>query len=177
MEIKKVNINQIRLVNPNLSKNYSTHITMLMKVLQVSKGTVVECGGGIFSTPLLHWMCKAMDRELITYEQDPAYFSFEHAFQSRQHRIRFVENWDDIDTKTHRGMVFIDHHPPERRMIELERFKDSADYIVIHDTERVSREYNREEVFALFKYRYDWKACKPWTSVVSNIKDLSFLGK
>lgn len=158
--------------SPNLSKNYTTHITMLMKVLQASKGDVIECGGGIFSTPLLHWMCKDMDRNLITYEQDAEYYQFERAFQSRQHRIRFVKNWDNIRIPKHVGMVFIDHHPPKRRMIELLRFKDVADYIVVHDTERESREYNLPEVFEQFKYRHDWKACKPWTSVVSNFKDL-----
>jgi len=150
-------------------------MTMLIKVLFASKGDVVECGGGVFSTPLLHWVCKFMDRELITYENDPAYFAFEHTFQSRQHRVRFIKDWDKIDTKTHRGVVFIDHHPPERRMIETMRFKDSADFIVIHDTERDSREYNKPEVFEQFKYHYDWKGCKPWTSVFSNFKDLSFL--
>lgn len=170
-----MNINQVRNLNANLSKNYTTHITMLMKVLLNSKGLVIECGGGIFSTPLLHWICKMQDRELISYEQEPNYYAFERQFQSRQHRIRFVKNWDNIPIPKHVGMVFIDHHPPERRMIETLRFKDVADYIVIHDTERESGEYNRPEVFEQFKYRYDWKACKPWTSVVSNLKDLSFL--
>jgi len=173
MDINQIPIRSLK--NANLSKNYTTHISTLVKVLQMSEGTVIECGGGIFSTPLLHWLCKAMDRNLITYEQDPTYYAFERTFQSRQHSIRFVENWDDIKIPEHCGMVFIDHHPSERRMIELERFKDIADYIVVHDTERESREYNREEVFAMFKYRYDWKKCKPWTSVVSNFHDLSNL--
>ena len=170
-----MDINQVRKLNANLSKNYTTHMGVLVKVLLASRGTVVECGGGIFSTPLLHWMCKFMDRELITYENEPDYYAFERQFQSRQHRIRFVEDWDKISIPKHCGMVFIDHHPPKRRMVETLRFKDVADYIVIHDTERESREYNRPEVFKQFKYRYDWKDCKPWTSVVSNSKDLSNL--
>lgn len=148
---------------------------MLVKTLLNSKGLVIECGGGIFSTPLLHWLCKMMNRELITYEQDDTYYNFERTFQSRQHIIRFVTNWDDIKIPRRVGMVFIDHHPPERRMIELERFKDAADYIVVHDTERVDRKYNREEVFQMFKHRHDWKACKPWTSVLSNRYPLDFL--
>lgn len=170
-----MNINQVRNLNANLSKPYTTHMGTLIRVLLHSKGDVVECGGGVFSTPLLHWLCKAMDRNLITYEHDPDYYAFERMFQSRQHRIRFVEDWDKIDTKKHVGVVFIDHHPPERRMIETLRFKDTADYIVIHDTERESRTYNRQEVFDEFKYRYDWKDCRPWTSVVSNLKEVSFL--
>jgi hypothetical protein len=178
MEIKKHNINQIpikSLRDGNISKNYTTHISVLVKVLQLSKGTVIECGGGIFSTPILHWLCKDMDRELITHEQDPTYYAFERTFQSRQHHIKFVENWDDIKIPKHVGMVFIDHHPPERRMMETLRFMNVADYIVIHDTERPDRKYNLPEVFERFKYRYDWKDCRPWTSVVSNLKDLSNL--
>ena len=158
-----------------MSKNYSTHNGMLMKTLLNSEGLVIECGGGIFSTPLLHWMCKLLNRELITYEQDKDYYDFERQFQSRQHVIRFVENWDDIKIPEHVGMVFIDHHPPERRMIETARFKDVADYIVIHDTERPSRKYNLPEVLDAFKHRHDWKDCKPWTSVFSNLKSLDFL--
>ncbi len=150
-------------------------MAMLVKVLLASEGDVIECGGGVFSTPLLHWICKMQNRNLITYEQDPNYYAFEKQFQSRQHRVRFVKNWDDIKIPKRAGMVFIDHHPPKRRMIELSRFKNVADYIIIHDTERESRQYNLPEVFAQFKYRHDWKGCRPWTSVVSNFKDLKKL--
>ncbi len=170
-----MDINQVRNLNANLSKNYSTHMGVLINVLMHSKGDVIECGGGPFSTPMLHWLCKLQGRRLITYENHPDYHAFERQFQSQRHSVRLVEDWDKIDTTKRVGVVFIDHHPPERRMVELERFKDSADYIVIHDTERVSREYNRDEVFTMFKYRHDWKDCKPWTSVLSNSKDLSKL--
>lgn len=171
-------INQVKaksLLNANLSKNYTTHIEMLVRTLNASEGLVIECGGGIFSTPLLHWLCKQQGRELISYEQDKTYYDFEKTFQSNLHRIRFVEDWDKIEIPKHVGMVFIDHHPPERRMIETERFKDAADFVVIHDSERVSREYNRPEVYEMFKYRHDWTKCKPWTTVLSNYKELDFL--
>lgn len=159
----------------HLTKEYTTNMTMLIKVLLISKGDVIECGGGIFSTPLLHWMCKMQNRKLITYETEPSYYNFERKFQSPKHRVRFVKNWDDIPIPKHVGVVLIDHHPSERRMVETLRFKDVADYIIIHDTERKSREYNQQEVFDQFKYRYDWKECKPWTSVFSNLKDLKNL--
>lgn len=174
-----MNTNQARSqkLNANLSKNYTTHMGVLIRVLSASKGTVIECGGGPFSTPLLHWMCKMMGRSLITYEHDPDYYAFERTFQSPKHSIRFVEDWDKIEIPAHVGVVFIDHHPPARRMIETERFKDVADYVVIHDSERVALEYYRPEVYAMFKNRYDWKDCKPWTTVLSNLKDLAFLSK
>ena len=176
--MKKPDINQFKiksLRDANISKNYTTHMATLIRVLQKSKGLVIECGGGVFSTPLLHWLCKAMGRSLITYEQDETYYAFERTFQSRQHIIRFVKNWDDIKIPKHVGMVFIDHHPPERRMVETKRFKDVADFIVVHDTERESRKYNIPEVLDAFKYRYDWKDCRPWVSVFSNRYKLDFL--
>jgi hypothetical protein len=156
-----------------LTKEYTTHMALLFKVLLISKGDVIECGGGIFSTPFLHWICKVQNRKLITYENESEYYEFERKFKSPGHKVIFVENWDDIPIPKKVGMVFIDHHPSERRMIELRRFKDVADYVVIHDTQRLSREYNKQEVFDLYKYRHDWKECSPWTSVVSNFNDLS----
>ena len=143
---------------------------MLIKIVLKSRGDVVEVGSGFFSTPLLHWLCKGMNRKLITYESDPDYFKFAKKFQSLGHTIRLIENWDEMDFKTHRGVVFIDH-VPERRSTDILNFKDKADYIVIHDTEADS--YNYETVWSHFKYRYDWKDCRPWTSVVSNFNDVS----
>lgn len=153
-------------------KHWSTHMTMLMKAVRVSGGTVVEVGGGIFSTPLLHWMCKEMGRRLISYENDPEFFRLMHEFQSRDHSVRFIENWDDMDFKSHRGVVFIDHHPEARRGADAIRFKDSADFIVLHDTERPEK-YGYDAVWQHFKYVYHWKDCRPWTSVVSNRYDIN----
>lgn len=155
-------------------KNWSTHMALLIKVMLVSKGDVVEVGGGLYSTPLLHWMCKNMDRKLITYENDPTFIELAKGFQSENHHVIIIENWDEMDFKTHRGVVFIDHHPNERRAIDVINFKDSADYIVIHDTED-EQKHKWSKAWNHFKYRLDWKDCKPWTSVVSNFKDLSNL--
>jgi hypothetical protein len=172
-----MNHNQARnnVLNANLSKNYTTHMGVLIKVLMNSTGDVIECGGGPFSTPLLHWLCKMQGRKLITYENHPDYFEFERHFQSMNHSVRRVEDWDKIKIPDHVGVVFIDHHPPERRMVETLRFKEVADFVVIHDSERVSLEYNRPEVYDQFKHRFDWKDCKPWTTVLSNKKDLTFM--
>ena len=148
-------------------------MTMLIKVLLNSEGPVCEVGGGPFSTPLLHWICKMQNRKLVTYENNKDFYDICHQFQSKNHSIRFIENWDEMDFKTHWSLVFIDHHPAERRVVDVINFKDSADYIVMHDTE--DYRYGFDKAFPLFKYRYDWKDCTPYTSVVSNSKDLTFL--
>lgn len=158
----------------DLKKSQTTHIGVLVKVLEASDGDVVELGAGPASTPLLHWLCKEMNRKLITYENNPDYFNFAKSFHSRGHQIISVGDWNSIDTKTHRGLVFVDHAPAERRGPDAIRFKDSADYIIMHDTEKPD-DYGYDEVWPNFKYSYTWKECRPWVSVVSNTKDLSWL--
>ncbi|MCX6702000.1 MAG: hypothetical protein NTX96_02270 [Candidatus Zambryskibacteria bacterium] len=153
------------------SKTYSTHNLILIKTLLLSEGPVLELGSGFFSTPLLHWMCKGMGRKLVTYESNPDYLKFAKKFQSQGHTIRFITNWDEVDFKTYWGVVFIDH-TTERRSVDAINFKDSADYIIIHDT-NTPDEYGYDKVWPHFKYRYDWKDCRPWTTVVSNFMDVS----
>ena len=118
-----------------LRKGITTYMAVLIKVLQKSEGDVIEFGAGPFSTPLLYWICKDMNRLLISYEDDPRFYNLARKYQSRLHRIRFVTNWNEIDTKTHRGVIFIDHGQETRRGTEAIRFEDTADYIVMHDTD------------------------------------------
>lgn len=147
---------------------------MLIKAVQASTGTVVEVGGGVFSTPVLHWLCKEMGRRLITYENEKQFFDFSHEFQSHNHSVRLINDWDEMDFKSKRGVVFIDHHPEFRRGLDAIRFKNSAEFIVMHDTERPDK-YNYNQVWEHFKYVHHWKDCRPWTSVVSNFKDITNL--
>lgn len=162
------------MIKMNFGKDWTTHMGVLVRVLLMSEGDVVELGAGPYSTPLLHWVCKDMNRRLITYENDLEYYSFARQYRSKLHRIIFVNNWDELDVKTHRGVVFIDHSPFVRRGVDAIRFKDSADYIVMHDSESGSIFI---EAQPHFKYTYTWKECRPWVSVMSNSKDLSRLEK
>lgn len=160
------------MINADLRKAWTTHMGVLVRVLLISEGDVVELGSGPASTPLLHWMCKDMNRRLITYENNLNFYQYARQYQSRLHRIGFINNWDEVDNKTHRGVVLIDHAPEERRGPDTIRFKDSADFIILHDS-NIENDY--AEALPHFKYVYTWKACRPWTSVVSNFKDLSIL--
>ncbi len=162
-------------ISPNC-KETSTHTLTLMKAIQSTKGDVCEVGAGLSSTALLHWICQG--RKLVTYENDHAYAHYARKFQSYNHRIKEVKNWDEIDFDRHWSVVFIDHTIGRKSFEKgLQRgdtaikFKN-ADIIVMHDTEK-SEHYHYDKVFPLFKYRYDWKECMPWTSVVSNTIDVT----
>ena len=157
-------------------KNYTTHISTLLVALQATKGLVIEVGGGQSSTPFLHWVCKAGRRKLITYENDKNYFEYAYSFKSPLHRIVKIDNWDDMPIEK-AGVVFIDHHPSERRSVDAIRFKDHADLVVIHDTERDNENYRNSEIWPHFKYRFDFKEARPWTTIVSNKIDLTDFDK
>ena len=154
-------------------KRLSSHNLLLIKALLMSKGDVAEVGAGTYSTPLLHWLTKGMNRKLITYENSEEFFLFAKKFQSRLHRIRKIDNWDDMDFKKHWGVVFIDHAPGIRRFQDVINFKDTADYIVMHDTESEQyKVYGYDKAWSYFKYKYDWIDGQPHTSVVSNFYPL-----
>lgn len=158
-------------------KAYTTHMSTLLVAIQATEGKVIEFGGGPSSTPFLHWICKAGNRKLTTYESNQAYYEYEHKFTSPLHRIIKVDDWDEVPIE-HAGVVFIDHHPSERRLVDTLRFKEVADLIVIHDTERQNDDqYRNEEIWPHFKYVFHWKDARPWTSIVSNVIDVTNFGE
>lgn len=148
-------------------KDWSTHIPMLIKYVQKTDKNVMELGSGLFSTPLLHWLCR--DKKLVTYENVPEYYQFAKKFQWKNHSIRFIEDWDKLKTRKHWGVIFIDHNDGHRGEDAI-KFKDNADYIIIHDSNADC--YGYDNIWKHFKYRCDWKECKPWTTVLSNFKEL-----
>lgn len=155
-------------------KRMSTHMLTLMKAIENTTGDVCEVGAGFYSTPLLHWLC--LNRNLVTYEHHPDYVHYAKKFRNDNHRVRETEDFSDMDFDRHWSVVFIDHTAdkcknPHKRGDDAIKFKN-ADLIVMHDTE-CEKEYGYDKVFPHFKYRYDWKHNKPWTSIVSNVIDVS----
>jgi hypothetical protein len=69
------------------------------------------------------------------------------------------------------GVVFIDHAPHKQRGRDAIRFKDSADFVVLHDSGS-PRKFGYKEVWQHYKYIYNWTHRHPFTAVLSNTKDL-----
>jgi hypothetical protein len=146
-------------------KQMSTHMPMLIKAVQSTTGDVCELGSGFNSTPLLHWLTQG--RKLVTYENDPDYLHFSMKFKTHNHKVRHL---NEVDYNKHWSVVFIDHNNrPNKRGDDVKRFQN-ADLIVIHDSEK-PEEYGYADLN--FKYRYDWKDCEPWTTVLSNTIDVT----
>ena len=154
----------------------ATHVPLLVQVFEISEGDVLEMGTGYFSTLILRWLCEMHDRTLYSFESNKGWYDRAMKKPKPFQKLTYVENWDDADIEREWGMAFIDHGPNHRRQHEIKRLANYAEYIVIHDTEPESeKSYHYSNIWDLFRSRYDYKKCLPWTSVVSNFNDLSDL--
>lgn len=166
--------------------NFGTHLTPLITAALYTQGPVLEMGSGDYSTPLLHAICSVDKRLLISADTDKKWLSFFTDLETSWHQFVYVpvyeddwsQNpkpfmWDAIGNNIRWGVVFIDHRPGERRAIDIKRFKNQADIIVVHDTQQPS--YGYEPVFAEFKYRYTYERYATTTTLVSNSIDVASL--
>lgn len=154
----------------------ASHLVLLTRVFDLSSGPVLEIGTGYFSTLLLHWLATTYRREVVSLENSPGWYERAKKYCNDYHRVEFVASWAVADLEgRHWGMAFVDHSPGMKRPVEVKRLADHADYIVIHDTQMVATdgEFCFSTAFPAFKWRYDYTKTLPWTSVMSNFKDLS----
>lgn len=162
-------------VGKGRGRNYSSHLPVLIEVLARTNGPVLECGGGRYSTPFLHWACKRQQRLLVTLEGSPKYYDYAKQWVDDHHQVVLVEDWDACHYFDQEwDVVFIDHEGP-RRAVDAVRVADKAKYVVLHDTcGRDERKYHYREI-AYPHYRYSWQyqEARPKTSVVSNRVDVT----
>lgn len=155
---------------------YGSHIPVLIWLLQHTQGDVLEMGGGLHSTPLLHWMCVANKRHLYTYDNDPQYTGLIKQFDNEYHHLFLVDDWDKAPIERLWSFALIDHAPGERRPVDALRLKDWAHYIAIHDSSyKDDKHYHYKAIYPQFKWRYDYKTVSPNTTILSNFQDLSGL--
>jgi hypothetical protein len=161
-----------------LKPSEGSHIPVLIKVMQVTTGDVLELGTGLNSTPVLHWLCSEMGRKMDSYESIPMFHRIAWNYNNDFHKVHLIEDWDTMPIDRHWSVVFIDHAPGVRRVEDMIRVKDNADYVIVHDTEPKSDwHYNYSKGFPSYKYRYDYTKGYPHTTILSNFKDPAELWK
>lgn len=157
----------------NMTKGWSTHMPVLIKLANITTGPIMEVGSGIYSTPLLHWLCDETKRKFVSYETDKDFIKLAKEYETENHKVQLVNDFLAIPNTEHYSIIFIDHSGHDRGKTAV-HFKDSADYIVIHDSDVVGK--NMYQIaFPEFKYRKDYDRYKPWTTVLSNTKNLDNL--
>ena len=158
-----------------ISKTWGTHLPVLIKVMKETNGDVLELGTGLYSTPFLHWVCYPTKRKLVSYDNNSEILKYMSQYQDNNfHEVNEIEDWDKIDIEKPWDVVLIDHSPDIRRGIETKRLANFAKYIVLHDSDpRNDSAYKYDEMYPLFKYRFDFNEVRPHTTVLSNFIDLT----
>lgn len=151
----------------------SSHIPILVKVLEKTDGKVLELGCGI-STIIIQTMCAGMKRPVVSYEHSKEWYEEYKKYQTDFHDIRYIDDWDkaDIDNEFW-DVVLVDHAPDRRRPEEVKRLANKANYIILHDSDILVKFYQQSGLYKLFKYKYYYKDCFPNTVVLSNFINLN----
>ena len=165
--------------NMNVSIRYSTHIPMLLEVMEKTTGDVLELGPGVFSTPILHWLCEKDKRNLVTIENDYSWSKFcKQYYQTDFHKFYRVKTWDKADSLINKkwDVVLVDHSPSARRVEEIKKLANLAKYIVVHDANEWHENiYHLSTIYPLFKYKFIFKEAEPHVAVLSNFVSLEDL--
>jgi hypothetical protein len=150
-----------------------THFPILAAAVARTKGLVVECGVGDYSTPLLHFMCAQEQRVLISYETSAEWLELFSQYRAPWHAMVALKDWQDCwgfgGDESEIGVAFIDCAPGNMRPFLAERFSQRAHYIVCHDLEAYGDGWPSIE--GVFKYTTIWKQYPTWTGVFSNFEE------
>ncbi|HUV84328.1 MAG TPA: hypothetical protein VMV86_01385 [Methanosarcinales archaeon] len=160
------------------SFRFGSHLPVLMKVMQLSKGPVLELGSGLYSTVYLHWACFNNKRKLTTIESNRNYYKSVKKLRCDWHEIVRVKKWEEAQShyKKDWSVVLLDQGPGIERGISA-KYLTHADYVVLHDSE-LPQGYGYEDIYPLYKYRFDYinpEKNTPFTTVLSNKYDLTDL--
>jgi hypothetical protein len=151
---------------------YGSHLLYLLAAVRATTGTVLELGCGEGSTVQLHEEAALRGRKLVSVDNDLSWLKrFEEPLRGHNHYFIHDRDpgssvWLDEDW----SVVFVDHAPGETRARAIERVRDRAEYVVVHDTETAS--YGTYEVIETFKYKRHFRYTRPWTSAASMTREI-----
>jgi hypothetical protein len=127
---------------PLVRDGWGSHIPALVAALVETTGPVLEIRAGHFSTPLLHSLCAAAGRELLTVEGDAQWCERFESLETESHEIRHVASANGIALalgEREWGLVFVDNAPDEaRKFALLSASALTSAVIVCHDAQRVA---------------------------------------
>lgn len=150
---------------------FFTHRKALIHAVNNSTGAVLEIGCGHGSTQILHELCKG--RRLVTLETDKEWLSQFECLASETHEFYTADDYeafDDLIRSERWDVVFVDHAPAERRNHEILKVLNAM-FVVVHDTHDPA--YGYDATFPKFRNHYQYTKEIPYTSVLSNINNLS----
>ena len=193
-----------RSLRPQLKADpYSTHQSLLVAAMLRTQGSILEMGGGWYSTPLVSAFANTQRRTAFTIETCDWVYQLLKPLSSRFHNVCRIDGFDfdanggfvpRTDTTPAQyaeiqsrfltelcgrhplwSVVFVDQAPGYLRVAAIEYFANIAEFIVVHDTDNVAR---FESCLSKFRYRWDFRMHTPNAAIVSNLTpcdDFGFL--
>jgi hypothetical protein len=154
---------------------FASHEPVLAACVTFSRGDIIEIGGGMYSTPLLHYLAKATGRNLVTVETCPAWAERLKVYARPFHRVfSSFEAAAAVLQSVPFGMAFVDGHENERA--GAIRGLLHVPWVIVHDTEacHLSQYPGLAEALAMFNRRVDIRIPEfnNQTSVLSNTEDV-----
>lgn len=112
---------------------WGSHLPALVAAVAATDGPILECGVGIWSTPILHALCAPKARPLLSIESKPEWLARFLPFRTDWHQVEGVPSWDALPQGTW-ALAFVDHgHAPRGPVVEALRGR--AGIVVMHDSE------------------------------------------
>lgn len=163
--------------------------------------SILECGSGFGSTPMLHDYVVANGGYLLTMEHDQAWFDKFCFLGSPRHGLHrplveiaklahdgvdaFVFAWRNavegallnqkrIGPGVAFGVALVDHAPAEARAPVIDALRGSVPLVVVHDTEPASEHgYRMAEAMSRYKHRRDFMHANTGTTLLSDTIDVA----
>lgn len=154
----------------NVVDGWDSHLPLLLAAFEATHGPVLELGVGHCSTPLLHALCHATKRPLLSLESNSVWREQFASLETVDHEVRLLdEDWTDWEAAYAEqpwGLVFIDESPTEHRTAVLSKVTGST-IAVIHDAERKDGGLMGAINAFPHKFFYKPRARHPWSAVAS----------
>lgn len=115
-----------------------THQKVLIHLINKLDKPILELGAGDYSTPLIHRAAKKRKLDVLTIDSYQEWADrFDH-LKTDSHQIVCLDriNTYEFYKKDHTewGLVFVDNYSWDMRVLAVYNYKDTADYVVLHDT-------------------------------------------
>jgi hypothetical protein len=120
-----------------MNLGFGSHQNVLLKVLGMIKNPVLELGSGEYSTELIHNELLHKNIGIVTVDHDSKWLGKYKYLSNANHRfvrcpVNRMPSFLSAD-KTNWGLVFVDFGNWDVRSLAVLKYKDTADYVVVHD--------------------------------------------